>query len=200
MFIILSITGLSGFLASVIATHLGLSAMVLRYPLSVAVAYGAFLLCLRLWIIYVKADDDFKDNINDTVEEVLEDESPDTQDMTDTTDTDSSASLLDGISFDLDEGIILVAVIIIILSLFCGSAYFIYIAPEFLDEILADTLLVAFLYRRTKTLQKNAWVETAVKKSWWMFLIIAVVLGFVGLVVQFYHPDIKTFGDMLNKI
>lgn len=45
-----ALTGLAGFLASVVLLHLGVASMGLRYALAVAVAYGAFLLQLRLWL------------------------------------------------------------------------------------------------------------------------------------------------------
>lgn len=43
-------TGVAGFLASALLLHVGVSSMVVRYPVAVLVAYGAFLLLLRGWI------------------------------------------------------------------------------------------------------------------------------------------------------
>jgi hypothetical protein len=46
----LVLTGVAGFLASALLLHAGVGSMVVRYPLAVLVAYGAFLLLLRGWI------------------------------------------------------------------------------------------------------------------------------------------------------
>jgi hypothetical protein len=48
MLIVVTMTGLAGFLASVVLLHWHVHAMWLRYGLSVALAYGCFLLLLRL--------------------------------------------------------------------------------------------------------------------------------------------------------
>lgn len=47
---ILLFTALSGFLVSFLLLHAGFSSMTLRYPVCIAVAYGVFLLLLRLWL------------------------------------------------------------------------------------------------------------------------------------------------------
>jgi hypothetical protein len=50
MSLILAATGAAGFLASFLMLHLGVSAMWLRYALAVLLAYGVFLLLLRIWL------------------------------------------------------------------------------------------------------------------------------------------------------
>ena len=50
MSLILSATGIAGFLASFVLLHAGVSRMWLRYAVAVLFAYGIFLLLLRLWV------------------------------------------------------------------------------------------------------------------------------------------------------
>jgi len=50
MSLILSATGIAGFLASFALLHAGVARMWLRYPVAVLFAYGVFLLLLRLWL------------------------------------------------------------------------------------------------------------------------------------------------------
>lgn len=52
MVLILVLTGGFGFLVSWGLLELGVSALWIRYPLAVALAYAAFLLLLRLWLAY----------------------------------------------------------------------------------------------------------------------------------------------------
>jgi hypothetical protein len=50
MSLILAATGAAGFLVSFALLHLGVTRMWLRYPFAVLVAYGVFLLLLRVWL------------------------------------------------------------------------------------------------------------------------------------------------------
>ena len=50
MSILLALTGASGFLTSYILLKSGVDSMALRYPVAVMVAYGVFLLLLRVWL------------------------------------------------------------------------------------------------------------------------------------------------------
>lgn len=52
MLLILVLTGGFGFFASWSLLELGISALWIRYPLAVVLAYGVFLLLLRLWLAY----------------------------------------------------------------------------------------------------------------------------------------------------
>jgi hypothetical protein len=47
---ILALTGATGFLSSFVLLKLGVDFMALRYPVAVALAYGVFLLLLRIWL------------------------------------------------------------------------------------------------------------------------------------------------------
>jgi hypothetical protein len=50
MLALLVVTGGAGFAAAFAMLHLGVRAMAVRYPLAVLVAYGTFLLALRIWL------------------------------------------------------------------------------------------------------------------------------------------------------
>ncbi|HSK75159.1 MAG TPA: hypothetical protein VLQ45_01770 [Thermoanaerobaculia bacterium] len=50
MSLLLALTGGTGFLSSFVLLKLGVDSMALRYPVAVALAYGVFLLLLRIWL------------------------------------------------------------------------------------------------------------------------------------------------------
>lgn len=52
MTLILTVTGLAGFLCSVALLHLGLGIIWMRYLLSICVAYAVFLFLVRIWLAY----------------------------------------------------------------------------------------------------------------------------------------------------
>jgi hypothetical protein len=65
MSILLALTGASGFLTSYILLKSGVDSMALRYPVAVMVAYGVFLLLLRVWLAIQKDDwDDVADFVD----------------------------------------------------------------------------------------------------------------------------------------
>ena len=68
--IILSVTGLAGFLASFSLLHLGVSSMWLRYPVAIIVAYCVFLLLLRVWLSLSRPRDWDFDIVETTIDVV----------------------------------------------------------------------------------------------------------------------------------
>lgn len=56
MVAILSATACSGFMASKLLLTVGLKSTLVRYPLSVLIAYLFFFLCIKLWLLYVMPD------------------------------------------------------------------------------------------------------------------------------------------------
>ncbi len=50
MSILVALTGAAGFLSSYTLLQLGMNSMAVRYPIAVAIAYGVFLLLLRVWL------------------------------------------------------------------------------------------------------------------------------------------------------
>src|SRR5690348_9831828 len=56
MSLLLALTGATGFLSSFLLLKLGVHSMALRYPVAVALAYGVFLLLLRIWLRFQQDD------------------------------------------------------------------------------------------------------------------------------------------------
>ncbi|HKV13351.1 MAG TPA: hypothetical protein VJ725_34740, partial [Thermoanaerobaculia bacterium] len=56
MSLLLALTGATGFLSSFLLLKLGVHSMALRYPVAVALAYGVFLLLLRIWLRFQRDD------------------------------------------------------------------------------------------------------------------------------------------------
>lgn len=50
MSILVALTGAAGFLSSYVLLQLGMDSMAVRYPIAVVIAYGVFLLLLRVWL------------------------------------------------------------------------------------------------------------------------------------------------------
>ena len=69
--IILLLTGLAGFLVSFVLLRAGVTAMWLRYPVAILVAYGVFLILLRVWLSLSRPRDWNLEEVVDTTLEVV---------------------------------------------------------------------------------------------------------------------------------
>jgi hypothetical protein len=173
--LLLSLTGLAGFLTSFSLLHLGVPWMWLRYPMAILIAYCMFLLLLSLWLWlqrrtpYVDSDPSVLDFIPSGASSHGESfqfggggdfggggaggswgES-----VSSSSTVSSGGSAPNGMSFDLDlgEGWLIVIAIVALIGGLIASFYVIYIAPSLLAEILVDGALVAgFLRHRRSSL------------------------------------------------
>lgn len=101
---------------------------------------------------------------------------------------------------DADEALPLVAIMaLVLLAIGLASAAFWIIgsAPVFLAELLVDAALVGGLYKRVHRIRGDRWWITAMRRTLWVFVLVAFVLGGVGAFVQHQVPDAVSIGDML---
>jgi len=197
MLLIVAITGGAGFLASSIMLGLGLVSMPVRYFLACAVAYAVFLVLLWIWL---------RTRTEDWLEEAdLSDEdgnrsarrSPDADDPA-ADDADGSGLLGDSLSAaaEAEELAIPVIVLVVLAAIVLSSIFVIWSAPVLLAELLVDGVLMAGLYRRLRRRTDPAhWLETAIRRTAWPFLVTALVATAAGWITQTYRPQATTVGD-----
>jgi hypothetical protein len=216
MSIVLALTGATGFLASFGLLKLGVGSMTLRYPVAVALAYGAFLLLLRLWL---KMQRDGWGDVADLGMNVLENaEFP----------VDSGAPVGGGgsfggggstarfeapaplkasgggggkgsgfdFSFDLDDAgfLVLLAVAIVAVAALGAAVWILWIAPALLAEVLVDGLVMTALYRRLRQPQPTWWLTGAVRRTCVPALIVAVLLAGAGALLHRAVPEARSIG------
>src|SRR3954453_3342682 len=194
---LLALTGAAGFLSSFVLLRLGVDSMALRYPVAVALAYGAFLLLLRIWL------DLQRDGWMGFFARGL--------------DGLDGADLIPGdvpfhghghgfggggkgssfnLSFDLDESAVLVLLAVLILAVTAlGTVLWIlWIAPSLLAEVLVDGLLMKALYRRLREHHPTGWLPGAVRRTCVPALIAAALLSFAGLLLHGAVPGARALG------
>jgi len=191
---LLALTGAAGFLSSFLLLRLGVDSMALRYPVAVALAYGAFLLLLRIWLGLQRDGWGFFARGLEGV------------DGADLVPGDvpfhghgfggggGSSSL--GFSFDLDESAVLVLLAVLILAVTAlGTVLWVlWIAPSLLAEVLVDGLLMTALYRRLRRSQPTGWLPGAVRRTCAPALIAAALLSFAGLLLHEAVPGAHSLG------
>lgn len=221
MLFLVAITGASGFVASFILLHSGVQAMPWRYLLACMVAYVVFLLLLWLWL-RTKSEDyaDIPDpggaipspgnggggchsweggggefggggasGSFDSASESVAFELPDTG--------GSAGEVLEAAS-GAEELAVPLFLVILLAALVFSSLYVVYSAPMLFAELLLDGMLAAGLYRRLSGIPKRHWLETALRRTFWPFLLTALVAWGAGWSMQLYAPDADSMGEVLH--
>lgn len=199
MTLMVAVTGLAGFLASFAMLHLGLSRMWLRYGLAVAVAYLVFLGMVWLWVLHHRG------HLNLDLSPV------DALDGVDLVSSlgrvrsgaggslpaeDPSPSVGGGLALDLDEAVVVLVVIAAVASALIASIYVISTAPALLGEVLVDGVLSVGLYRRLRRLDQRHWLESAMMRTGFPIVAVAVFFMIAGAVMQLYAPEAVSIGGV----
>lgn len=216
MFILVSLTGLAGFGASVALLAAGIDTMALRYLLAMGVAYLVFLLLLWLWLhtsaadyIDVPVSGGGEGGTHPAARAVEEHfaggggtfDGAGASANVDFGAADSGIATvaekpLAAIA-QAEEGAIPLAVVLLVLGIALSSLFVVWSAPLLFAEILVDTLLAAGLYRRLRSLDPQHWMLTAVKRTVLPFVLTTLTVAAAGWGMQAYAPEARSLGEVL---
>lgn len=107
-------------------------------------------------------------------------------------------SLLGNLDLNVDDegcGLVVLAVLLIVGGL-AASLYVVWAAPVLLAEIVVDGLLVTGLYKRMKGIERRHWLETAVRKTLLPVVIVTVLFGVAGYLMQRAAPEAHSVGGV----
>src|SRR5215813_9928754 len=216
MSLILLLAGLAGFLTSFSLLHLNVFSMWLRYPIAILMAYGVFLLLLRIWLWAHGRHFNF--NLNRALD-FIEPDPFDVPDLAGRADypgggaggswgqsgaSTGGSSGSHGIDFDIgldfEELWLVVIGLIAIAAGLLASLYVVFIAPTLLAEILVDGVLMAVVYRRLANIEHIHWLRTAFHKTALPALLVAVFFGVAGYALQKAVPEAHSIGEVWKQI
>lgn len=224
MLLLVSLTGAAGFLASFTLLRLGLAEMWLRYLAAFGFAYLAFLGLLWLWL-RTKAED-YADIPDVSGVSPTRGEGHDCDDFSGGggsfggggasgrfdapvakmhADAPSDAvgealgSVGDAVS-GADELALPLVAIVFVGSLLLSSAWIVFSAPVLFAELLVDGVLAASLYRRLRGLESQHWLETALKRTAWPFLMTGLLVSAIGWGMQVYAPEAHSIGEVMTHV
>ncbi|MEO6854002.1 MAG: hypothetical protein ABI410_13535 [Rhodoferax sp.] len=224
MALLVALTGLSGLLASFVMLGQGVTAMALRYPLALLVAYLVFLVLLWLWL-RSRADDYLE--VPDLLQEIPTGNGTSSgvplrsgsggdfggggaSASFDTTGSINPPSvetnLGDGLGdalgsvADADEWAIPLVVLLLGAGLALSMLYMVYAAPVLFAELLLDGVLSASLYRNLRGLQRQHWLTSAFRRTALPFVLTGVFLCLSGWAMQAYAPHAHSIGDVLQQL
>jgi hypothetical protein len=225
MSLILGLSAAVGFATSMVLLAIGVTSMMVRYPLAVVAAYGAFLLFLRVWLWWrtgarVEVPDIGSIDLP-SVDGVnlpnldLAGGSPapfrfggggDFGGGGASSSWGSSGGGGGGGGFsldvDVDDGLAIIAVVIAVALAACALAaclYVVWVAPILLAEILVDALLVAGVARGLKNAHGQHWLRSALRATWIPALIVFTFLALAGLVLEVAFPEAHSIGGVVQQ-
>ncbi|SFD02931.1 hypothetical protein [Massilia yuzhufengensis] len=212
MFILVTITGLAGFGASVALLAGGIEVMALRYVLAMGVAYIVFLLLLWLWLhtrtadyldIPASAGSDGGGGGSGASDFAGGGGSFDGGGASGNVDFAPDGAGIEAIAEKplavighADEGAIPLALVLIALGIVLSSLFVVWSAPILFAEILVDALLAAGLYRRLRVLDPRHWMVAALKRTLIPFILTTLVVAGAGWGMQAYAPEARSLGQV----
>lgn len=197
MLVLVTLTGLAGFLASYGLLHLGWTSMATRYLASITLAYVAFLLMLRLWMAL--RSDALSDRLEDAADIVLECEPGSS--AGDVLSAGSDASVGDVLSAADAEAIPLAVVLGLVVAMVAIGITLLTVvtsAPLLFAELIVDGLLSASLYQRLCGINQSHWLESAVRRTIKPFLITATVICLAAVAMGMYAPGAHSIGAVIK--
>jgi hypothetical protein len=223
---ILLLTGATGLLLSFLFLHMGLTRMLIRYPVAILLAYCLFLYLLRVWLHHHRSrmrDSSVDFNFFDLLDigrvgarDVRIGEARFKFGGGDSggagaarsfgesvagKSSENSPKSLGGISFDMDEGVWLIVLpVIAIACVFVGFIYVVYSAPAIMAEILLDGFLIGGLYKGIKKVDAQYWLQGAIRRTWLPLLAVIIIFSIAGAAIQNILPDAQSFGDVWRYI
>ena len=102
-----------------------------------------------------------------------------------------------GVVGDADELAIPLAILVLVGALLLSSLLVVYSAPMLFAELLVDGVLAASLYRRLRGLETRHWLETAIRRTFWAFMLTALTVAAAGWAMELYAPGANSIGDVL---
>jgi len=96
---------------------------------------------------------------------------------------------------DLDEGLIILALVALVAAVFGSAAYIVYQAPEILLEAAFEVFLAAGLIRKARRLPSDGWALPILKGTWGAFAVVLVMALSFGWFVQARCPQARSFAE-----
>lgn len=226
MALILSAVIASGVLSSKLLLDLGVHSMRLRYPIAVLGSFLVFLLLVRIWIWYVCRVKNRALSIANMDGGNIQigwgggsgggsaqpfafgggssggGGASDAWGEGAVAPSGGSSSISSGIgsSFDIDlgdDGVILVLLAALALSIVAAGGYLIYVAPNLLPEAAWQALLASSLTRVSKRIDHQDWLSSVMRATSVPFIVVLVMAATLGWVAHRHCPPAVKLHEVL---
>ncbi|HZZ91137.1 MAG TPA: hypothetical protein VFE23_01155 [Usitatibacter sp.] len=182
----------AGWTGDVLLLHAGLRSMLLRYPLVIAVSYGAFLAGVAAWLRH-SGIGEYVDRRK--AEQLVGDHVPSApRDASIHWDGWDPAGAIpaDG------EGCLLALLFGLVVLAFGG--YTVMTAPTFFADIVVELLLAAGMLRGIRRSRESRWMSSVWSNTWGS-VVVALILAFIaGMLGRAAHPPATTLLELWVRL
>ncbi len=180
--LIIFATSLVTWLVDFMLLKVGVVSMMARYPLAILAGYGAFLLCVKIWLNY----SGIQEYLNQRDAEEMVNERRNSR---------ADGGSWDGSGLDLipsgdGEGcLVVIAVAIVGFILFWGLGVF---ATQLFADVVLEVILAAGLLKGLKKAESSGWLTGAWGSTkYWLMIMIVAAIGF-GAWARSHYPNAHT--------
>lgn len=200
MALMVSISGLAGFLCSVALLKTGLHSMGLRYLIASGTAYAVFLGLLRIWLAYARSC-----SLDLPVSDEEKEQAVSTGPRFTKPSEESGAPLRHSFdfikSFSFEEGCFIVPLLLgFLVSAVAVTGYLIWIAPVLLSEVVLDGVVCYGVYCRVRDNPAQRWLGNSVRRTFYSFLTILLFFGMTGFALDLLAPHADSMGRALAEV
>ncbi|KRD39624.1 hypothetical protein ASE35_04630 [Lysobacter sp. Root916] len=102
----------------------------------------------------------------------------------------------------VEEGGCALALLLLVATVALGAllltvGWVVWIAPTLMAELILDVALAGSLYRRLRRIQTQHWLRTALRRTIWPVLGVALTLAVLGYAGTRYAPGADSIGDVV---
>lgn len=211
MMLLVALTGLSGFLFSLLMLKAGLTSMAARYPIAVLLAYGVFLGLLRVWLhlntpslpVDGGASTKTRNDLRDLAEELELDSTQYGLDRLFSAGSAGSApgdssDLLDGC--DADEAVFFLIALAALMAGIAACVYVVWSAPVLMAEIFVDGVIMSRIYRNLRHRDDSGWIGSALDRTWIPALLAALFFAIAGFAMNAAVPHAHSIGAFVRYL
>ena len=177
----------AGFLTTVLLLRMDVRAMWVRYGVSVAVAYGAFLALIGWWAGYYGRHQD-----EAVALAALRGERPPRK-------ADFNALEVLGDIADLlgeEIGLTFLALLLIAGVVYLAAV----LAPEWIAELVLDAVCGAVLYRGLREIEPRHWMRSTLRRTAAPFACLLVLFVAAGVACSAIAPEAKSIGGVVRHL
>ena len=218
MSLIMLVTGAVGFLCSFALLSAGTDSMLVRYPIAISVAYGAFLLQMWIWLRW---RDDLVDAIDLPGDASLRHGTGRSAGWSGTgghaggggasaswsPNVSSPGSSGHSAGVDVLEaagdeaGLPLVAALAlgaVALTCLIAAGWVVWTAPALMAELIVDAAIAGGLYRRMQGAQAEGWWWLCIRHTFWPFVGVLFFFLTIGVTAQWLAPQASTLMQVVQ--
>lgn len=103
-------------------------------------------------------------------------------------------------SLDAEELAVVIMALVALAAAVVAAFWIVWIAPTLFAELTLDAALATGLYQRLKKIEGDHWLRTAMRRTVWPFVGVALLFTVAGAAMHAYSPQAKSIGQVIRQM